>query len=113
MDFVPKETRDWLPELVVAIGAIANSLEGHEPTLERLSAAAPTFVDAIPDHRVEIWWLERGYLNDPDIDEAGEPEWAITISGFRLKAGWLIAAKDLPRVLGRALEDQRGRSDRI
>jgi|SRR6266851_3336014 len=102
---VPGEQRDWLPELALALKAIANALAGQEPTPERLAAAGSQFVGAVPEHQVEIHWLKHGYLYEPELDEPGEPEYAITISGNRLKAGWLVAAADLPRVLGQSISD--------
>lgn len=105
MQFLPRETRYWMPELATALEAIAKAVAGHEPTAERLEAAAPHFVDAVPGHHVAMLWYYRGYLNEPDIDEPGKLELAITIDGERPMVGWLIPAADPPRVLAQALAD--------
>jgi hypothetical protein len=76
-----------LPELALALDAICHALAGREPTPRRLAALKSKFAAAVPEHRVELHWLRRGYLNEPRIDEPGRSEYAMTISGDRLVAG--------------------------
>ena len=102
MGWLPGDRRDWLPELASALEAIATALAGQELTPERIAAAGPQFVDAVQGHQVEIDWFEHGYMHEPELDEPGEPEYAITIDGNRLNAGWLMRAADLPRVLSQS-----------
>jgi hypothetical protein len=63
------------------------------------------FDEAVPGHQVELLWFEHGYLLDPEYDEPGEPEYAVTIFGDRLNAGWLIPATDFPSLLSLAISD--------
>ena len=102
---LPKDRRDWLPELALALVSIAKTLAEEHPTPERLAAVGRKFACVVPGHRVEMHWLEHGYMYEPDIDEPGDPEYAITIYGNRLNAGWLILASDLPHVLRLARSD--------
>src|ERR1700759_4841536 len=105
MTFLLEDPRDWIPELAVALKSIATVLQGEELTPARVFAAGPKFVDAVPGHRVLLHYYERGYLNDPDLDDPGEPEYVISIESSpsgRMSVGWLIAAVDLARVLGQA-----------
>jgi hypothetical protein len=99
MGRIPSEPHDWLPELILALKSIADALAGQEPTPERLAALGSKFADAVPEHQVELYWLETGYLLDPEMDDPAEPEYAVTIYGSRLNAGWLIPAADLPGLL--------------
>lgn len=100
---VPRETKDWLPELTSALRSIANALAGREPTPKRLVCLKLVIADSVPQHRVELHWLPHGYLYEPDVDEPGSPEYVLTISGHRLMAGWLIPAADLSATLEKAI----------
>lgn len=102
---IPENPRDWLPELKSALRAIVTMLADQQPTPERLFSIAPDFIDAVPGHRVQLDWLKRGYLNEPDLDEPGESEYVLSIYGDRLNAGWLIPARNLQSVLDLARLD--------
>ena len=93
----------WLPELAQALAAVARAVKEQRPTPELLADLAPTFADAVRDHRVTFEWLANGYMYWPDLgDKPGPPEYAVYISGDRLKMAWRIPADDLPRVLAAA-----------
>jgi hypothetical protein len=83
----------------LALKSIADAFAGQEPTPERLAAVGSKFADAVPEHQVELHWFEAGYLFDPEMGDPAEPEYAVTIYGSRLNAGWLIPATDLPGLL--------------
>src|SRR5438094_5665568 len=96
---IPRDRQDWLPELDTALRAIADAFAGHDPTPELAVDLAPRFLDVVPGHQVELHWLENGYLYEPELDDPGAPEYAITITGDRLTAGWLVPAAELAGLL--------------
>jgi hypothetical protein len=46
-------------------------------------------------HKVRIEWFPDGYSDDPKL----LPEYAISLTGVRFKASWLVLATDLYRAL--------------
>ncbi len=51
----------WLPELAQALSALAIALGNKDPTPETMTAIGSQLANAIPDHKLEIHWLEHGY----------------------------------------------------
>ena len=102
---IPTERRNWLPELALALRSIAKALAGQEPTPEVIAVARSMFEAAVPGHQVELLWFAHGYGLDPEYEEPGEPEYAVTIFGDRLKAGWLTPATDFPSLLSLAISN--------
>lgn len=102
---IPTERRTWLPELALALRSIAQALAGQEPTPEAVANVRSMVAEGVPGHQVELLWFEHGYGLDPEYEEPGEPEFAVTIFGDRLNAGWLIPASDFPGLLNLAISD--------
>jgi hypothetical protein len=67
---------------MLVLTSIATELADQDPTPRRLAVIARKIADAVPKHRVELKWFERGYLNDPDIDEPGDAEYAKQSTGI-------------------------------
>lgn len=103
MGRIGKDAESWLPELRVALSAIALALNGRNATPELLDQLKTEYETAIPEHRVVVEWYPHGYMF---LEGRGQPPWpaeyGLLISGKRLASAWLICADEFQAVLALA-----------
>lgn len=93
---LPKDSRDWSPELRIALEAIGVALRGRVPTIELLSALAPEYCDAVPDHMVKAIHKPKGEL------APNKAFFRIVISGNRVDGAWNLTTGQLRDALNAA-----------
>lgn len=90
LDYTPEK---WLPELRLILSKLAKALAGRPPTVTLIFELLPVFEDCVPDHVMTLEYFPEGYTSDPKL----LPEYAISLSGDRFKASWLLLESDLHR----------------
>jgi len=53
-------------------------------------ALKPNYEHCVPDHMVQVEYFADGYTYDPECF----PEYAVSLSGRRFLASWLLLEKD-------------------
>ena len=81
----------WLPELRDVLTAIAAALGGRTPSAPLIVALLPAYQRCVPGHTAQIEYFADGYTDDPNW----LPEYAVSLTGERFIASWLLLASDL------------------
>ena len=84
-----------LPELRKVLGNIARALGGRDPDPALILALRPEYENAVSDHKVQIEYFSEGYTDDPEC----LPEYAVSLTGRRFLASWLLLESDLRRFI--------------
>ena len=85
------DSERWLPELRKVLGSIAIALGGRGPNPALIMGLRSEYEDAVTDHKVEIEYFPGGYTDDPER----LPEYAVSLTGRRFLASWLLLESDL------------------
>jgi hypothetical protein len=94
------DPEQWLPELRAILAAIARALGERSPSASLITALSPHYEHSVPGHRVEIEYFPEGYTDDP----ARQPEYAVSVTGDRFLASWLLLERDLVAFLRHTME---------
>lgn len=92
----PRDQR--LPELQAVLDALGHELRERRFGLPALVAACDAISgEVVAGHKVAVEWFPFGYGGSDEEDPDPE-ELALSISGPRLKAGWLVRPEELRAV---------------